>query len=317
MENGRKKLKIEIFFELFFGGFKKLLTANLLFAIPSAVVFVAYYFLNKALFGGINIIFSMTAIILLYPFYAGVVMVVRNVVRGDKQTPAVQAFSAIRLNFPIFLLHGVIVCGAAVLSYAALAFYINMLTQVWIMYVLLFFCILIVLLALYTSFYLPLMSLTYDIKLRYLYKNCFLMSVGEFKHNLVATFALMILGGVCLTLTTIMPSATVLLIVLGLLWALFLPSVATYCYAFFIYDGMVAVISGKDAVSRDLNDRINALKTDKQPKPQIEEDFSDIDINQLKDTDDFIFHNGRMVKQSTLLKLLREKEAQKEVEHHD
>ena len=39
-----------------------------------------------------------------------------------------------------------------------------------------------------------------------------------------------------------------------------------------------------------------------------EEDFSDIDISSLKDTDEYIFHNGKMVKQSAILRMIREKE---------
>lgn len=318
MGNERKKLRIEIFFEQFFGNFKKMLVANLLFAIPSAIVFIAYYYLNQALFDGINIVFSLTSIILLYPFYAGVVMVVRNIVRGEGQAPVVKTFfTAIRQNFLPFLLHGVFICAATIISYYALSVYAGMLSASWIMYGLLFFCILVVLMVLYATFYLPLMTLTYDIKLRYLYKNCFLMAFGEFKHNLIATFAIMILAGVCLTLTIVVPSATVLLIVLSSLWTLFLPAAVTFCYTFFIYQGMVDVISNKDDVSRELNERIHAVTADKPQAKIEEEDYSDIDIHQLKDTDDFIFHNGRMVKQSTLLKILREKEAQKEVENHD
>lgn len=321
MGNGRKKLRIEVFFELFFSNIKKLLIANLLFAIPSAVIFVAYYYLNQLMFGAINIVFSMTALILLYPFYAGVVMVVRNIVRGD-DAPAVKSFfSAIGHNFPVFLLHGVYVCAATVLSYFALSFYMRMLSQSWIMYVLLFFCILVVLMALYAAFYLPLMTLTYDIPLRYLYKNCFLMSFGELKHNFAATLALLILGGICLTATAFLPNATVLLIVFSCLWALVIPAAATYCYTFFIYPGMVEAISNKDARSKELDERIRAQSAgksaDRHSAVTEEEDLSDIDIDQLKDTDDFIFHNGRMVKQSTILKRLREKEAKDEVNKHE
>lgn len=320
MGNGRKKLKVEIFFEYFFGGFKKLLTANLLFAVPSALIFVGYYFLNNVLFGDFNIVFSMTAIILLYPFYAGVVMIVRNIVKGERDFSAVKVyFSAIRHNFLPFLLHGVFVCAASILSYFALTFYTRMLSQTWLMYVLLFFCILIVLLVLYASFYLPLMTLTYDIKLKYLYKNCFLMSFGEIKHNLAATFALLILFVICLTATAFLPSVTLLIIVFSVLWAFLLPSIATFCYTFFIFEGMCDMIENKDAAARDIQDRINArsAKPDKPATQPQQEDFSDIDITKLKDTDDFIFHNGRMIKQSALLKLLQEQEAEKEVERHE
>ena len=318
MGNGRKRLKFEIFFERYFGNFKKILLTNILFAIPSAVVFIALYFINQAIFSGINLVFSMIAIIPLYPFYAGVVLVVRNIVRGDEDVPVVKTFfSAIRHNFLTFLLHGVCICAATVVSYLSLRFYIHNLSLTWLMYVVLFFCILVVLLALYTSFYLPLMSLTYELKLRYQYKNSFLMSFGEFKNNFFATLALAIFFGICMTATAFLPSATVLIIVVSVLWAFWVPATATFCSVFFIYDGMAEVIANKEEMSRKINDEINAAKSkDKLVRPQLtieEEDYSDLDINQLKDTDDFIFYHGRMVKQSALLKILREKEAQNEV----
>ena len=45
-----------------------------------------------------------------------------------------------------------------------------------------------------------------------------------------------------------------------------------------------------------------------QAAQPVKDDFSDIDISSLKDTDDYIFHNGKMVKQSTLLKMIREQQ---------
>lgn len=323
MGNSRKKLRIELFFERYFGNFGKLLLTNLLFAIPSAVVFVGLYYLNMAIFQGINIIFSMIAIILLYPFYAGVVTVVRNIVKGESSVPVVKTFfSAIRANFLPFLLHGVAVCAATLLSYSAISVYSKMASGMWIMYVLLFFCIIVVLLALYTSFYLPLMTVTYDLMLRYVYKNSFLMSIGEFKRNIFATLALAIVAGLCLTATAFLPNVTVLLIVASVLWAFFLPATMTFCYVFFVYDGMADMIENKDERLQMFNEKhgkkgARDTAADK-PRPALSaDDYSDIDISQLKDTDDFIFHNGRMIKQSTLLKILREKEAAKEADHHE
>lgn len=324
MTNGRKKLGIELFFERYFGNFGKLLLTNLLFAIPSAAVFIGLYYLNLALFDGVNIIFSMLAILLLYPFYAGVVMVVRNIVRGDTDFSVIRTFvTAVRQNFLRFLLIGACVCAATVLSYFAISFYSGMAGGMWIMYILLFFCLIVVLMALYTSFYLPLMTLTYDLKLRFLFKNSFLMSFGEFKRNIFATLALAIVAGLTMTATAFLPNVTVLLIVAGALWALLLPSTATFCYVFFLYDGMTDMIEHKDDRVRQFNEKHGGKNSSDKPiqkdKPQMSidpEDFSDLDISQLKDTDDFIFHNGRMVKQSALLKLLREKEALKKDDHH-
>ena len=40
-------------------------------------------------------------------------------------------------------------------------------------------------------------------------------------------------------------------------------------------------------------------------------DYSDVDISALKDTDEFIFYNGKMMKQSELLKKVLKQRANK------
>jgi uncharacterized membrane protein YesL len=301
-------MRFEIFLERFFNNFPKILVTNLLFAIPSAVIFGVFYALNMLLFKGLNIGFSILTIIPLYPFYAGVVMIARNIARGDKEIAVVPTFiAAVKENFLHFLLHGVVVCAATEISYFSLSFYISLLSVSWFMYVVLFFCFLITLLALYICFYLPLMSITYDIPLRYLYKNCFLMSFGEFKNNLFATLAIAVVLAICFTVTAFLPSVPVLVSVLALLWALLVPATFTYSYVFFIYDGMVNIIESKSSDIPAGNKEVKAA--DKPVYHMEEDDFSDIDISQLKDTDDYIYHNGRMVKQSALLKMIREREA--------
>ena len=306
----RKRMRFELFFERYFGNFHRIMLTNLLFAVPSAVVFTVFYFLNQVLFNGIQEAFSMLAIILLYPFYAGVVMVVRNIARGDENVKVVSTFlNGVKDNLPQFLLHGVLVCIAVMFSYYSITFYISLLSVSWIMYAILFFCIVIVLIVFFISFYIPLMTVTYDLKLRFVYKNSFLMSFGELKNNLFATLAIAVVVAICLTATAFSKSVTVLAIILIALWALIVPATFTFCYVFFVYDGMADMINSKNSSSS--TDDKAALKEPKpadKPAPQ-EEDYSDIDVTTLKDTDDFIFHNGRMIKQSALLRMIREKEA--------
>ena len=314
MENGRKRLRIEVFFERYFGNFLKILLTNTLFAIPSAVVFVAFYFLNQLIFGEMNVAFTFLVIVLLYPFYSGVVKVVRDIARGDEDVKVCSTyFAAVKENLLRFSIHGVIVCAAALISYFAITFYVSILSVSWIMYAMLFFSIIIVLLVAYASFYLPLLTVTYDMKLRYIYKNSLLMSFGEFKNNLFATFAIAVVMAIFVTATAFIQSVTVLVIVFSVLWALFLPATVTFAYVFFIYDGMVNIIKNKDSIGADLDAKIaeKGAKVIKKPQMSLEEeDFSDIDVSKLKDSDDFIYHNGRMIKQSTLLRIIKEKESQ-------
>ena len=139
------------------------------------------------------------------------------------------------------------------------------------------------------------------------------MSFGEFKNNFFATLALVVVFGICFTITAFIGSEIVLLIILAVLWALIFPATYTFMYVFFVYDGMTAIIRDRDEMSRDLTNSIEksiAEHKDKQAARDLEEDFSDIDIASLKDTDDYIFHNGRMVKQSTILRMIRERESQ-------
>lgn len=315
MENERKRLKFEVLLERYFTNFHRILLTNLIFAVPSGVIIAAFYFLNIALFqGAVSIPVAMIAIIPLFPFFAGVVMVCRNIARGDSDVPVLRCYlSAVKENFLHFLLHGLLVYVVAMVSYLSIRFYLSVTSVGWFIYVLLFFAIIISLFLLYTIFYVPLMSVTYDLPLRYIYKNSFLMSFGEFKNNLFATFALAIIFGICFTVTAFLRSETVLLIVLAALWALWLPATGTFMVVFFIYDGMTAIIRDKDELSRELSDSIDKSleQRRKELNPQAaEEDFSDIDVSALKDTDDYIFHNGRMVKQSTLLRMIREREEQ-------
>lgn len=309
-------MKFEILLERFFSNFHRILLTNLLFAIPSAIVFGAIYALNNALFhGAVSLPLTLIAIIFLYPFYAGVVMVCRDIARGDSNVPVVKTFfSAIKDNFLHFLLHGVIIYLIVTLSTVGISFYVSLLSAGWFFYVLLFFSIIIALLLLYTIFYIPLMSVTYDLPLRYLYKNCLLMSFGEFKNNIFATIASAVVFGICFTMVAFIRSATLLAIMVSALWALLIPASVTFMIVFFIYDGMTNIMRNKDDISNELSDAIKkGIKEQEEqmaarhPQPE-KDDFSDIDISSLKDTDEYIFHNGKMVKQSTLLRMIREQQ---------
>lgn len=314
MDNERKRFRFEVLLERYFTNFHRILFTNLIFAVPSAIVFAAFYFLNSLIFKDTLVVpFLLLSIIPLYPFYAGVVMVCRNIARGESNVPVFKSFfRAVKSNFLRFLLHGVLIYVAAMLSVLSISLYVSMLSASWLFYVLLFFVIVISLLLLYTAFYIPLMTITYDLPLKYIYKNSFLMSFGEFKNNIFATLALAIVFGICFT-AVVFISGVAKLIVIAALWVLLIPATCTFMYVFFVYDGMTAIIRNKEELSRELTDSIDkSLEQRKKAiDPQtVEEDFSDIDVSSLKDTDDYIFHNGRMVKQSTLLRMIREHEEQ-------
>ena len=314
----RKRFKFEILFEKYFANFPKLFLANLIFAVPSLLIMAAFYFLSKAIFGNVNILFCLAGIVPIYPFYAGMVKVVRNTVRGDESFRVFRTYiSGMKENFLPFLLHGVVISAVAVISFLSINLYINLLSQSWIFGALLLFCIVVVLFLFFATMYLPLMTVTFDLPLRYIYKNSFLMSYGEFKNNFFATLALTVMIAILLTIMLVASSAMIILIVMAILWALLIPVTYTFIYVFFIYDGMFSMVSGEGKKNFE-KDRETADKPEKKAPAVEEADFSAIDVTKLKDTDDYIFFNGKMVKQSALLKMVREKEqSEKEVKQHE
>ena len=319
MGNERKKMKFESFLERYFANFGRILLTNILFAVPSFLIVGLFYLLSNLIFHGFSVIFMLSSIVLVYPLYAGVVKVTRNIARGDEGVPIISTFfTAIRDNLLLFLLHGVIICAAAIFSYVSIQFYLSILSSSWIVWGALIISILIALLVLHFCYYLPLMTVTYDIRLRYLYKNSFLMAIGELKNNFFATLTLAIVGAIVLTMTAFVTSVTVLAIIFGVLWFLFVPATVTYSFVFFIYDGMVNMIRSKDE-ARPVDDApVDTATPAEKLRASIEEDdFSDIDVATLKDTDDFIYHNGRMVKQSTLLRMIRERQKREEEADND
>ena len=136
----RKKMKFEILLDRFFSNFHRVLFTNLLFAVPSAVLFGLFYLLSSLIFKDVVIPFLMISMIPLFPFYSGVVAVCRNIARGDKGVPVFSTFiTAVKNNFLPFLLHGLIVYIASLLSFFSISLYGSMLSQGWFFYVLLFF----------------------------------------------------------------------------------------------------------------------------------------------------------------------------------
>ena len=153
------------------------------------------------------------------------------------------------------------------------------------------------------------MTVTFDLPMRYIYKNSFLMSYGEFKSNIFATIAMAVLVAIALTIMMVIGYSIWLVVVFAVLWATVFPASLTFMYVFYIYEGMYRMVSGEGR---------REYEKDKQPEeekpraamPEVSElDFSTIDVSKLKDSDDYIFFNGKMVKQSTLLKMIREKES--------
>lgn len=321
MKDSRKQFKFEILIDRYFSNFLRILCTNLMFFVVLLSAALVSLFFSKFANGIVMSLLSVLLFTLVFPFYSGVVLVCRNIARGDEQIQVFQTFiKAIKGNFARFLLYGFLFSAITFISVSSISFYLKLLSSSWIFYVMLFVCVIILLMALFIAFYVPVMTVTFDLPVKYIFKNSFLMSFGELKNNFFALFALIIVLAISFTILLLCPVIIVVTIVTIVLVALILPATCQTVISFYIFDGMYNSITQKDAKVQQIDDAIATQKekrnkTNSETK-EPEEDYSDVDISMLKDSDEYIFYNGKMIKQNVLLKKVLEQRGQ-EVDAQD
>lgn len=311
----RKQMKFERLISLYFSNFPKIILLNLIFLLPSAVFTGGIYALSQLVFKGQNIFLLFISIVFIFPFYSGIVLVTRNIAREDKGIKLFsEYFSALKENFLHFIVHGLILYLSVTISYLGITFYLSLAQKVsWMFYIMLIIIIILSLLVLFSFFYIPLMSVTYDISMKNVYKNSFLMSFGEIKNNFKALLAVIVVLAVYGTVIILCyTNITLFMISIAVMAGLFIPSSVAYVVNFFIYDDMNSLISHKEERRQELKERIaNGGKEVKKKAPDIsDDDFSDIDISTLNNPDEYIYYKGKMVKQSLIIEKLSKKDTE-------
>ncbi|MDD5796601.1 MAG: DUF624 domain-containing protein [Oscillospiraceae bacterium] len=309
MTEVKSKLGITKFFTAYFRNFSKLIFTNVLFAVPALVFSSLCYTLGKAL-GFLNIITLSVSVIPLMPFFAGVTLVTRNMVRGDENVPVFSTFiRGIKENWLRFLVHGVVMYAAIMMSYFSIVLYYNLANQNSMFYAIMVLCIIISIIFVFTFFNLPLMTVTFDISMKAIYKNCVLMSLGELKSNFLAALGVFLLGIFCLSFL-ILSGSSLWVVILTLLFGLFLvPSSMSFIINYAEYKGMMTLLLSKEQKKAELEKEIMyqknpALKKQEEAR-KFRDDFADVIIDDNGNDDEYIFHNGKMVKRSVLIKQMK------------
>ena len=104
-----------------------------------------------------------------------------------------------------------------------------------------------------------------------------------------------------------------MIIIFTIVLALFIvPSILSFIINSAVYKNMYSMIVDRDSKSKTIdkkmeNRRKGQFRDDEEP---VAEDYSDLEIDESADGDEFIFYNGKMMKRSYLLKLKKEYEPQ-------
>ena len=298
------------FFSNLFSNFPKLILTNLIFAVPFAVIVSVFYLINSLTGLNTNLILFLS-VIPLFPFYAGVTQVVSHMVRGEKNVNVFGNFIlGVKENFKSFLLHGIVLYFAIIFSWFSISLYVSNLKNT-IYYVYLTVSILIAVFFVFLFFYIPPMTVTFDLKMKYIYKNSALMTFGEIKHNLFAVFGLFVLALVCATVLFCSGNAVILIIATIVLALLFVPSIMSFIINSAVYHRMYNMISGKGTTTEDNDKKIENRKKgqffdEENTVDEFTKELASFEIDETKDGDEFIFFNGKMIKRSVLIKMKKE-----------
>lgn len=307
MKEERKKFTFEKLVSLYFKNLHKIIFTNILFMVPTLAIGIGLYFLTKPLGAILSLVISMLTVIICYPLWAGVVMVTRNIGRDENVKVLDTFLGAVTSNYKQFLIHSIFLYFILTIGLLSFSFYSGMASAFGgAMIVLLVSMLLISLWLMFTMFYVPLMTVTFDLSTKDIFKNSALMAIGEIKVNFVSFFSILILSSICLTpLIFAGGNIVVLLVITFLMSGLIYPASVSLISTFFVQSNMMLLLTGRgDEVhnTKNTEDRIKRMRN------ETEDDFSDVDLEKLKKSkEEYFFHNGKMMKRDILIELMERK----------
>ena len=312
MATERKKFTFENLVSIYFRKFYKIILTNLLFTVPTAAVVCILYFLTKPLGQIPSLVITMLSVVICYPLYAGVTLVTRNLGRGE-DVKVLQCFlSGVADNYKKFLVHSIFLYFVLTIGIFSFTFYSRMAVALGgIMYVLLVTMIFIAIWLMFMFYYVPLMTVTFDLSLKHIYKNSALMALGELKVNFVTLFAALILSAICATpLVFTAGNAVAVIVITAIMVLAIYPGSYSLVTSFFIQDTMMMMVTGRGEEVHDIKSTEEKLA---KLRNETKDDLADIDIEKVKNSrDEYIFHNGKMIKRDTILEMIKEKENENE-----
>lgn len=316
MNQERKKLGFELLINNLWSNFLSMILTNLIFAIPLLSAIAISYVLCVYLLPVLPLVLPFS-IVLASPFYAGVVVLSREFSQGIKPEGLFRKYlNAVKENGLRFFINGFLLYAAYLICYFSVSVYASLTSLGWFFYIFLFVAIVICIFFLFMFYAVPLMTVSFDLKLKDIYKNSALMTFGEAKQNFFATIGTA--AYLCVVLTPIMIisymssllSGDIIKILLvayaAFALAVLIPAPCTMIISNYLYPNMRSVIAGEDISKKNTF----APAPDIRPRGEVSEEDSkpEVDLDELRkgDGEEYIFYQGKMVKRKTLIEKLED-----------
>jgi uncharacterized membrane protein YesL len=216
-KNQPKKKPFFLFWEIFFRKFWQLIQLNLLFCVPVIAVFALMVLLS-----GVTSLAALVnlPLILLFPFIGGLTMITRNYAREEHAFLLSDFMGAVKKNWAAFLANGIVSYVLYLILSIAITYYNSQIKENSIFVVPFALCVGIAFLFIAAQYYIPVMIITFDLKLSQIYKNALIFAIIGLWRNLLLTVLLGLLIFVFYILFQLMP-LTILIAVCLLLFLMF------------------------------------------------------------------------------------------------
>lgn len=266
----------------FFTKFPHLFFAGLLFSIPFAF-FTGLFTMIGMLTGFNNIIVWGLGIIPCAPFFSGLVMIIRKY-SSEKLDVKIMPFffSCVKENLKKSLINGVAFYAITACSFFAILYY-GSLAKTDIVYgSVLTLYVIFTLLLLAMMFYVPMLTITYELKLRDIYKNSFLLVFGKILRNLIAMIFLLALSA--FAFLAILFSEGIMFVVSVGMTTIFYPMTAAYIVNSIIAKGVQETVGYFTGSNVQYSVSENEFDTWNKAYENADE------------TSDYIYVDGKMIK---------------------
>lgn len=298
----KEKKKFTGLFSKYLHFIPQLVLANLMFAIPMIISFALVWVIET--FTAQIVFIQFLPIWFLMPFYCGLCKVAKDIIIG-KEVKGVRPFlGAVKANLKYSIVHGFIFYIVALIDYFALIFYYQAGTYNAVMYVVFGLCVAVTILSVFCLFYVPVITVTLDIKLKYIYKNAALMSLGELPKNLLALLSCAACVAIVTTLFSFTGNYLGAFVTIMILLVVILPVTMAYVITAIIYPSIDKLLIEKDG--KNLKDKLDPSTADTHALLVAQLEENPIDPAMLEgDENELVFYDGKMIKRAKLIEIYK------------
>lgn len=302
MSQGKRKYSLSDFLSGYFGNFGKLLIVNLLFCIPlalfSGILFAVFY-----MTGVINILVLLSLILLLSPFFTGLAYVCKKVTERKEIAPWKDFKKGVTENLKFSLVNGAVVYVVTSGLYVTFAYFREHLDNPMVL-IYLIFSALVTVVFVCAELSVTTMAVSVDLKGSALLKNSVMLILPGFRQHIKTLLTYLFISSLLFSTAAVTGNTITVLIVMGILTLLLLPALLTHIMVYNSYQTIEKIV-----ISPYMEEHQKQRQRHEQEQKEQQITIEELEALSKGNPDEYVSLAGRMVKRSTVRKMLETKKA--------